>query len=545
MGTKDFSNGGLAGIVFACVIFVYLIYRVGVYCFDGNSFAFVRAMVEAVPAHWRDKDKQQEIDDIEATQYPMPTRTPSGPASSGSFSGAFSPRGSVTSAKSGGEALSIDGFASPRGARTPRAPRGPCSSMWVDGVRIDVPDSLSVVDPLGDPFFLLHAKVDCVERQVPAVVAPAEDAEESVEAPVIELKDGQVGEFELSDAQAAAVNLDSSLMMLSCAVVGECGVPSQLTGSAVALENSNVDDGNMNQGRLNTDHPLRTVVRFQIRVRDSNNSYKFNVGNYGLKVLCVGDAEGIKIVERIVNVLPDDSVRPPDNFDYADALTGMPIEAPVTLTTARDGKFASVVTVPRGVPTKVLSELSDGLYEFSPVIAKYDTSPQKLLAFRGLRREAGSTHRLFMHPTGSLKAGQVRIVLSWTDAVPLSLHVASAKGEHVYNAARTSGALRLDLAGVGNAPPHTATLSVEAGVEYRVYVSVEGSAMDGARLERSGASLAVYGISGFTEMRITKAGCRYEAQQGYWLAFKLLDGRVTLLNWIVESALPKKSALRF
>lgn len=176
--------------------------------------------------------------------------------------------------------------------------------------------------------------------------------------------------------------------------------------------------------------------------------------------------------------------------------------------------------------------------------------PQKLLAFRGLRRALGSTQRLYMHPSGSLRAGQARVVLSWTGAGPgaLSLHVASSRGEHVHYGCREAGGLQYNLGEEGAGAPQTATVTVEAGVEYRFYVSQgsDGELMGGGpRLEQCAASLSVYGVQGLNEMRMTRAACRYEPHQGYWLAFKLLDGRVTLLNWVVESSQSKREALLF
>jgi hypothetical protein len=154
--------------------------------------------------------------------------------------------------------------------------------------------------------------------------------------------------------------------------------------------------------------------------------------------------------------------------------------------------------------------------------------------------------RIYFEWYHSLSSRQIRVVLSWGESPDdLDLHCTSSKGHHVYYNRRSDGPLFLDSDVRNGHGPETITVSIEPGVDYCFYVNHYGDDLD--TLEVSSARLRIYGIPELTELSISRLGCFYKVNHGYWLGFKIFgSGKPPIiLNQIIESSKSQEEAIFF
>ena len=240
-------------------------------------------------------------------------------------------------------------------------------------------------------------------------------------------------------------------------------------------------------------------IKYQVCIGGPPHSEAlFDMNNYGKKILCFAAPDGTMLTSFPVEIVPEDSIRPSRKYQFYDAFRNIPISSEISLNVISEEDEESKQLIGSAGVVQ-MPDLTNGSYTLRCTVSDFDHHDVKLVSYNGLVGEH-EVSRIFLNPSGSIVAGQIRAVLSWgKDPSDLDLHCFSSKGEHVYFVRKKDKNLNLDIDVATGFGPETLTVNVEAGVSYYFYVhhfAGEGS------LATSGAKLKVYGVPGIDTVYI-------------------------------------------
>ena len=118
-------------------------------------------------------------------------------------------------------------------------------------------------------------------------------------------------------------------------------------------------------------------IKFQILIRGASNN-KFERRNYGPKLICFASPDGSVIVSQVIEVLPEEAVRPSRRYEVFDALTNKPITEPILLEmiSADDEDMTHVA---KGEGFVVLPSCDEGCWIMHPSAEGYDDNRQMFM----------------------------------------------------------------------------------------------------------------------------------------------------------------------
>lgn len=321
--------------------------------------------------------------------------------------------------------------------------------------------------------------------------------------------------------------LQGNSTVLSSAVLSDVGAPSNLSIDAVMVPSGN-GDGH---------------IKFEVKFdsKEPDNPELFKKENYGLKEIVFADPDGVIVGTHKVEIAPPDKIRPPVNYDFANALSNAKISSNVSLKiTNMDSPTPSAIEVSissAGITT-LPAAAGEGCWSIEVSSPGFETQTVKVMNYKGLKRPGAATEKLLLIPKQSLAEGSVRVVLSWGDEPQdLDLYCKSSEGRIVYYGVQKQqvGEMMLDIDVRNGHGPETVTVNPKSGVSYYFYVHhFSGS----KTLATSSATLRVYGIPGITQVDVPsgfEGAVEYGSSQGIWQVF-MIDGsrRVTVSNKVVR-----------
>ncbi len=279
------------------------------------------------------------------------------------------------------------------------------------------------------------------------------------------------------------------------------------------------------------------LVKFEVSFASQES--KLLLSNYGKKELRFTTPGGRDLAEVDVELVPEDAIRPPASIEVYD---GLKRDTPVSGTISMEFKFPNGTTMNRSGSYNSLTfpEFNiEGVYELTIKAAGFVDQVQKYVQYKGLKNSERHRRILITHPIAS---GQFRVVLSWKET-PNDLDIycatrgpSSSDIEIIYyndkNEENENGTgVKLDEDVRSGYGPETMTVDAQPGRTYLFYV---WNCSNEAPLSSSQASILVTGVPGLTEPIMVPSGSQNE-DQIYWEVFRMVDGRVSLVNKIVKN----------
>ena len=170
------------------------------------------------------------------------------------------------------------------------------------------------------------------------------------------------------------------------------------------------------------------ALKFQ--VAEPEGDAAMDVRAYGMHELTLATLDGTVAAKAAVLLAPPERVRPSARWQFFDALNNERITRMTYVVTDAAGQqslheCADEIIFHFGA-------LPDGITRIEVSSATFETAHLRFLKFGGTTRTK-AVDAIFCNRAGTLRHGQMRVVLSWSDRpADLDLHCVSCKGGHVY-----------------------------------------------------------------------------------------------------------------